>query len=75
MKNLICSLVGHDFRVTKKITNYVSEFQCSHCKKQMSTNGNGHLTPLTFKQREINLLLQHIHKKKQKKAALISTDY
>lgn len=75
MKNLICSLVGHDFRITKKITNYVSEFQCIHCKKQMSTNGNGNLTPLTSKQREINILLQHIHKKKKKKTAKFPTHH
>ncbi|GGG38695.1 hypothetical protein GCM10010976_08070 [Bizionia arctica] len=75
MKSLICSLVGHDFKVTKKVTNYVSEFQCLHCKKEMTTNVNGILIPLTSKQKEINEVLHYIHKKKKKKATLFSTNY
>lgn len=75
MKNLICSLLGHDFKETRKVTDFVSEFQCIHCKKQMSTNENGALTPLTSQQKEINSLLHSVHKKKKKKAAQLSTDY
>jgi hypothetical protein len=74
MKNLICSLVGHDFKVTKKVTNHVNEFQCVHCKKQMTTNGHGTLSPLTPKQKEINSLLSYIHKKKKKKQAQLSAN-
>ncbi|HLV69712.1 MAG TPA: hypothetical protein VKY34_03310 [Xanthomarina sp.] len=75
MKNLICSLVGHDFKETKKVTDYVSEFQCLYCKKEMSTNGNGHLTPLTSRQKEINLVLHHVHKRKKIKAGLLSANH
>jgi hypothetical protein len=75
MKNLICSLVGHDFRVIRKVTNFVSEFECVHCKKQMSTNENGSLTPLTSKQKEINSVLNYIHRKKKKKAAKLATNF
>ncbi|PWI30667.1 hypothetical protein [Xanthomarina sp. GH4-25] len=74
MKNLICSLVGHDFKVTKKVTNHVNEFQCLHCKKQMTTNSNGTLSPLTAKQKEINFLLSYIHNKKKKKQAHLTTN-
>ncbi|HLV69986.1 MAG TPA: hypothetical protein VKY34_04705 [Xanthomarina sp.] len=75
MKNLICSLKGHDYRVIRRVTDYVNEYQCMHCKKQMSTNENGALTPLTPKQKEINSVLNYIHRKKKQKAAQLSTNY
>ncbi|EMQ95722.1 hypothetical protein D778_01612 [Xanthomarina gelatinilytica] len=41
----------------------------------MSTNENGALTPLTQKQKEINSVLNYIHKKKKRKAAQLTTNY
>lgn len=75
MKNLICSLKGHDFKITRRVTDYVNEYQCLQCKKQMSTNENGALTPLTQKQKEINSVLNYIHRKKKRKAAQLTTNY
>lgn len=67
MKHLICSLKGHEFKVTKEITSHVKEFQCIHCKKEMTTGENGLLRPLTNKYREINHLLGDMYKKKKAK--------
>ncbi len=62
--SLYCSLFGHNFEVSKKITYHVKEYKCCHCKKEMTTNGNGHLTELTDKFREINSVLERIHNNK-----------
>lgn len=59
--NIYCNLFGHDFEVTKKVTHYVKEYTCSHCKKQLTTNGNGKLIELTPKFKEINTILERIH--------------
>ncbi|NIK91130.1 hypothetical protein GZ212_03110 [Mangrovimonas sp. CR14] len=67
MKNFICSFAGHEFRVTKEVTTHVKEFKCIHCKKEMTTGENGHLRPLTDKYREINSILNDVHKKKKAK--------
>lgn len=61
MPNVYCNLFGHDFEVTKKVTSYVKEYTCSHCKKQLTTNGNGKLIELTPKFKEINAILERIH--------------
>lgn len=64
MKSIYCSLFGHEFTISKKVTYYVSEYKCRHCKSQMTTNGKGALTPLTPKYKEINSILEHIHNRR-----------
>jgi len=61
LPNVYCNVFGHDFEVTKKVTYYVKEYTCSHCKKQLTTSGNGKLTELTPKFKEINAILERIH--------------
>jgi len=61
LKSLYCSLFGHDYSVTKNVTNHVKEYSCKHCKEQVTTSGNGHLTLLTPKHKEINSELAKIH--------------
>lgn len=62
---LICNLFGHNFEVSRNVTYHVKEYKCSHCKKELTTNGKGNLTPLTPKYREINSILSRIHTKRQ----------
>ncbi|NQX84910.1 MAG: hypothetical protein HRT67_03220 [Flavobacteriaceae bacterium] len=64
MKHLYCSIFGHDYRITKRVTYHVKEYSCKHCKQKVTTNGNGKLTPLTPKYQEINALLEKIHYKR-----------
>ena len=64
LPKMYCSLFGHDYEVTKKVTYYVKEYTCSHCKKQLTTNSNGNLIELTPKFREINAILERIHNKR-----------
>jgi len=67
VKNIYCSVFGHQYVITKKITLHVNEYKCKHCSVQMTTNSKGELTPLTPKYKEINLVLRHIHNKKMAK--------
>jgi len=61
---MYCTLFGHDYQVTKKVTHYVKEYTCCHCNKQLTTNGNGKLIELTPKFKEINDILERIHSKR-----------
>ena len=74
--HLICNIFGHNFEVSKKVTYHVKEYQCRHCKKQMTTNSNGNLIDLTQKYKEINAILERIHNKRMlrlKKKTFVST--
>ena len=64
MKNIHCKMFGHDFQVTRHVTYHVKEYSCENCKKELTTNGNGYLTELTPKFREINSILENIHNRR-----------
>ena len=65
---MFCHIFGHNYQVTKKVTYYVKEYTCSHCKKQLTTNSNGSLVELTPKFREINAILERIHEKRAQRS-------
>ena len=58
---IICDIIGHRYEVSKKVTYHVKEYTCKCCKKQLTTDGNGHLTELTPKFKEINSILEEIY--------------
>ncbi|TCK67973.1 hypothetical protein DFQ05_1757 [Winogradskyella wandonensis] len=59
-----CDLFGHNYKVTKDVTEHVKEYTCACCKRELTTNGNGRLTELTPKFREINATLARIYSNK-----------
>ena len=67
MNKIHCKIFGHDFRVTRRVTNHVNEYKCENCKKQYTTSVNGNLTELTSKFKEINNVLERMYKKRAKK--------
>lgn len=78
MPKMYCNLFGHDFEVTKDVTYFVKEYTCSHCKKQLTTNGNGNLIELTPKFKEINAILERIHNvrlERSKEKTVLSSIY
>ena len=64
MKNIHCKVFGHDIKVSKNVTFHVKEYTCKNCKKEFTTNSTGNLTELTPKFREINNVLESIHKRR-----------
>ena len=68
MKNVYCSLFGHDYRVTKHVTYHIKEYKCRNCKSEVTTGSNGELVPLTQKYREINKVLNKVHCKRLEKS-------
>lgn len=65
---MYCSFFGHDYHVTKKVTQHVKEYKCCHCKKQLTTDGNGKLTEMTSTFKEINDILEHMYQRKLSKS-------
>lgn len=65
MKSIYCSVFGHQYVISKKVTLHVNEYKCTSCNSQMTTNGKGELTPLTPKFVEINSVLERIHERRK----------
>ncbi|WP_299366881.1 DUF1660 family phage protein [Winogradskyella sp.] len=76
MKNIYCSLFGHDYRVSKVITYHVKEYKCKRCNSEVTIDGNGKLIELTPKRREINSVLNRVHLKRlEKSQKILMIDY
>lgn len=67
MRNIHCKMFGHEFKVTRHVTLHVKEYTCQNCKKELTTSGNGSLTELTPKFKEINDVLERIHQKRKRR--------
>jgi len=61
---LYCNVFGHQYEISKEVTKFVKEYTCNCCKKQLTTSGNGKLTEMTPKYKEINRILEHIYNKR-----------
>jgi len=62
---LYCDIFGHSYQTSRIITSHVKEYTCSCCKHQLTTDGNGKLTELTPKYKEINLILADLYAKRK----------
>ncbi len=60
-----CSVFGHNYFLSKKVTYHVKEFTCKSCQKQVTTDVNGNLIDLTPKFQEINSVLERIHNRRK----------
>lgn len=64
MKKLFCTIFGHHYAVSKKVTSHIKEYSCVHCGKQVTTDVSGNLSLLTPELKEINQTLEHIYQKR-----------
>ncbi|WP_405300891.1 hypothetical protein [Kordia sp.] len=62
---LYCNTFGHRYRVTKKVTSHINEYQCMLCNCEATNDDKGKLTQLTPQLKDINETLVSFHKKKK----------
>ncbi|WP_378186096.1 hypothetical protein ACE939_13370 [Aquimarina sp. W85] len=70
---IFCSLFGHNYFLSKSITDHVKEYTCSHCGEQATTNSKGCLEAMTPVLKEINEDLAIVHAKKMARKNEIKT--
>ncbi|MDP2161219.1 MAG: hypothetical protein Q8K02_12095 [Flavobacterium sp.] len=63
--HLFCTLIGHRYQETKKITNHFSEYSCKCCGKQMTDDTRGRLIQLTPELKEINATLELLFQRRR----------
>lgn len=67
LSGIVCSAVGHNYVVSRKITNHISEYKCTRCGKEVTTTYSGRLEGLTVKTKEANTSLALFFQKKKRK--------
>ena len=70
---MYCSVVGHQYRVAKKVTQHIKEYKCSCCGKEITTNAYGKLVPLTPELKFIHLGLQNVVLKRRSKRLVVAS--
>ncbi|RTY92414.1 hypothetical protein [Flavobacterium sp. GT3R68] len=63
-KNILCSLFGHKFIITRNITGHFKEYECVHCHLELTNDEKGHKIFLTPEHREINETLISFYQKR-----------
>ncbi len=66
LRRIICFFFGHDYLITQKITDHISEYRCSCCGKEVSNSYSGQFEDLTYKRKEVNECLSHFFQKKNR---------
>jgi len=64
VSRILCSVFGHRFIVTRKVTAHIKEYECTCCGKQATIDVKGNLASLTPQLKEINETLAMLHQKK-----------
>jgi hypothetical protein len=71
LSNLVCVAFGHDYIITRKVTNHINEYKCSHCGREVAENDTGHLEILTQKLKNTNSCLATFFQKKNRKISTL----
>jgi len=64
---IVCSTLGHDYVISRKITNHINEYKCANCSKEVTDNFSGRLENLTFKTKKVNTSLALFFEKKNRR--------
>jgi CRISPR/Cas system-associated protein Cas10 (large subunit of type III CRISPR-Cas system) len=70
MSSLLCVAFGHDYIITRKVTNHINEYKCSHCGREVAENDTGHLEILTQKLKNTNSTLATFFQKKNRRVSV-----
>ncbi|SHI33098.1 hypothetical protein SAMN04487911_101138 [Arenibacter nanhaiticus] len=69
---LCCGILGHHFAVSKRVTDHIKEYQCVHCKKQVTTDVSGNLSALTPEKQDINNTLEDLYQRRHKESQQVA---
>ncbi|TRZ46452.1 hypothetical protein DMZ48_01495 [Robertkochia solimangrovi] len=61
---MLCSVFGHRYRTSKKITPHITEYRCKVCNCETTTTVSGKLDVLTPELKEINQTLADFYRRR-----------
>ncbi len=67
---LVCTTFGHDYIVTRKVTDHINEYKCAHCGREVTDNMSGNIEVLTSKIKQVNSTVSSFL---QKRSRILST--
>ena len=67
LTNVLCNTFGHNYSITRKVTEHINEYQCSHCGREMTDNYSGNVEILTHQIKKVNTTLSTFLQKRKNK--------
>jgi transposase-like protein len=67
LSGIVCSTLGHDYAISRKITNHINEYKCTKCGKEVTDNFVGRVENLTLKTKQVNTSLALFFEKKMRR--------
>ena len=59
-----CSIFGHNYSITKNVTEHFKEYTCKQCQHQLTNNAKGKIVFMTQEHKEINETLALFYQKR-----------
>jgi len=66
---LLCNTLGHDYIITRKVTNHINEYKCTQCGRELTDSFSGKRELLTYKIRKVNTTLASFFQKKMRRVS------
>ncbi|WP_290789586.1 hypothetical protein [Altibacter sp.] len=70
LMGVFCATIGHHYTVTRKVTNHINEYKCTHCGREVTDNQSGKLEILTQKIREVNTNVAEFFQKRTNRVTI-----
>jgi transposase-like protein len=65
--SIVCATFGHDYNVSRKVTDHINEYTCTHCGKEITDNTKGTIEILTEPLKRANNSLASFYSKRHSK--------
>ena len=62
---VFCSVFGHNYKIHKRLSRCVDEYECKSCKQIFTLDEKGDFISLSPKYREIHKIIEYINKKRR----------
>lgn len=61
---IACCVFGHNYNITRKVTDHINEYKCPNCEREFTNNLKGNLEALTSRTKELNnIVSSFIHRR------------
>ena len=64
---ILCGALGHDYMISRKVTNHINEYKCANCGREVTDTFSGRIEILTRSAKKANSKLAAFFIKKSRR--------
>ena len=65
--SIVCSTLGHDYMISRKVTNHINEYKCANCGREVTDTFSGRIEILSQAAKKANSKLAAFFLKKSRR--------